>query len=239
MRRFVLLCLLVPVIGMSQTKNVVSVQRMFAKADKVLEFEKAIGAHAQKYHTGDAKWRVYDISSGPDAGGYQVVEGPFNWAGLDARGNLGAEHTTDWNKSVAVNTTEGYQSGYYEYQAELSTVALTDFSNKIQMTHWYPKLGQSMAVRALIAKMKKLWESENTTVAVYVTSASGPTQYVMVTRYKNGFKDRDLTDGLKFKDRYEKANGPDSFDEYLDVLRNKMDRTWSELLEMRPELGSK
>jgi hypothetical protein len=239
MRNLLLLCLLIPVIGMSQTKNVVSVQRMFAKVDKVLEFEKAIGAHAQKYHTNDAKWRVWEITSGPDAGGYQVVEGPFNWTGLDARGNLGAEHTTDWNKSVAVNTTEGYQSGYYEYQESLSTVALTEFSNKIQIVHWYPKLGYAMNVRQLIAKMKKVWEADNVTVAVYMTSASGATQYTMVTRYKNGFKDRDVVNPLNFKERYEKVHGADSFDEYLDILRNKMDKSWSELLEMRPELGSK
>ncbi len=39
---------------------------MFPKADKVLDFEKALAAHAQKYHTGDWKWRVYEIQSGPD-----------------------------------------------------------------------------------------------------------------------------------------------------------------------------
>jgi hypothetical protein len=142
MRKLFLLCLLIPVLGMSQTKNILSVQRNFAKVDKVLEYEKAVSAHAQKYHTGDAKWRVYEISSGPDAGGYQIVEGPFNWAGLDARGNLGAEHTLDYNKNVAPHLTQEYQSAYFEYQENLSTVALGDFSNKIQITHWFPKPGQ-------------------------------------------------------------------------------------------------
>jgi hypothetical protein len=239
MRSLLLLCLLIPVIGMSQTKNVVSVQRLFAKVDKVLEFEKAITTHAQKYHSGDAKWRVFEITSGPDAGGYQVVEGPFNWAGLDARGNLGTEHTLDYNKAVATNLTDNYQSGYYEYQESLSTVALTDFSNKIQITHWFPKVGHGMAVRGLIEKMKKLWQSDGSTVAVYMTSASGPAQYTMVTRYKNGYKDRDIVNPVNFRERFEKANGIGSFDEYLDVLRNKIDKSWSELMEMRPELGSK
>ena len=239
MRRFFLLCLLVPVIGMSQTKNVVSVQRLFPKVDKVLEFEKALTTHAQKYHTADAKWRVYEITSGPDAGGYQVVEGPFNWSGLDARGNLGSEHMLDYNKAVATNLTDNYQSGYYEYQESLSTVALTEFSNKIQITHWFPKPGYGMAMRGLIEKMKKVWQSDGATVAVYMTSASGPAQYTMVTRYKNGFKDRDIVNPANFRERFEKVNGTGSFDEYLDVLRNKMDKSWSELLEMRPDLGSK
>jgi hypothetical protein len=96
-----------------------------------------------------------------------------------------------------------------------------------------------MNVRGLIAKMKKYWESEKMTVAVYMTSSSGPAQFTMVTRYKNGYKDRDIINPLSFKERYEKVNGVDSFDEYLDIFRNNMDKSWSELLEMRPELGSK
>ncbi|HSF46044.1 MAG TPA: hypothetical protein VLA58_08530 [Chitinophagaceae bacterium] len=159
MRKFLLLCLLVPVIGMGQTKNVLSVQRMFAKVDKVLEFEKAIGAHAQKYHTNDARWRVWEITSGPDAGGYQVVEG-----------------------------------------------------------------GYGMAVRGLIEKMKKVWESDGTTVAVYMTSASGPAQYTMVTRYKNGYKDRDIVNPANFRERFEKVNGTGSFDEYLECSETKWTR---------------
>ncbi len=224
---------------MSQTKNIVSVQRNFAKVEKVLEFEKGLGAHAQKYHTGDAKWRVYEISSGPDAGGYQIVEGPFNWEGLDARGNLGAEHTLDFNKNVAPFTSQEYQSGYYEYQESLSTVPMGQFSNKIQIVHWFPKPGQAMVVRGLISKMKKVWEADNVSVAVYMASASGQAQFTMVTRYKNGFKDRDMVNPVNYKDRYEKANGQDSFDEYLNVLQNLIEKSWSELMELRPELGSK
>ena len=48
------LCMLIPIAGISQTKNVISTHRVFPKMDKALEFEKAIAAHAQKYHTGDA-----------------------------------------------------------------------------------------------------------------------------------------------------------------------------------------
>jgi len=59
MRKLFLLCMLIPLLGLSQTKNVVSIDRVFPKVDKVLEFEKALTAHAQKYHTGDWKWLVF------------------------------------------------------------------------------------------------------------------------------------------------------------------------------------
>ena len=85
MKRIFLLCMLVPLLGISQNKNVVNSTRAFPKVDKVLEYEKALAAHAQKYHTGDWKWRVFEIQSGPDAGGYHITEGPASWQDIDGR----------------------------------------------------------------------------------------------------------------------------------------------------------
>jgi hypothetical protein len=44
--------------GVGQTKNVITVERYFPRIDKIAEFEKALMNHAQKYHTGDWKWRI-------------------------------------------------------------------------------------------------------------------------------------------------------------------------------------
>jgi hypothetical protein len=90
MKKITMLLCLVPFFGISQ-KNVMNTQRVFAKMDKVLEFEKGISAHAQKYHTGDWSWRISEIVSGPDAGGYQISEGPSSWDAIDSRGDLGNE----------------------------------------------------------------------------------------------------------------------------------------------------
>ena len=141
MKRIFILLLLTPLLGLSQNKTVVNVNRVFPKVDKVLEFEKALAAHAQKYHNGDWKWRVFEIQSGPDAGGYHITEGPTSWDAIDSRGNLGTEHNNDWNKNVAIYLTERNTSSYSVFQDSLSTVALTDYSDKINITHWYPKIG--------------------------------------------------------------------------------------------------
>ncbi len=238
MKKLLLLCLLLPVLGFSQNKELVSASRYFPKMDKVLEFEKAIAAHAQKYHTGDTKWRVFDIQTGPDAGGYQVTEGPSNWAGQDARGTISDAHTLDWNKSVTPYLTDRYQSYYFDYIDSLSSTGLTEFTDKISISHWYVKPGRLGSVWNMVKKMKKLWVQEKTSVAVYISSSSGPLQFSLVTRYKNGFKDRDVSMG-PFKTRFEKVNGDDSFDDYVKVLGNDLNDSWSELLVLRPELGSK
>lgn len=51
------LCRLVSLMVVEQNKNDINLTSAFPKADKMLEFEIALAAHAQKYHTGDWKWR--------------------------------------------------------------------------------------------------------------------------------------------------------------------------------------
>src|SRR5215204_5116315 len=111
--------LLLPVLGMAQTKSLLSSNRVFAKNDKAGEFEKALSSHAKKYHTGDVTWRVWSVQSGPDAGGYMVTEGPTTWGTLDGREDISAEHTADWEKNVLPLTEGAGQSGFYDFQADL------------------------------------------------------------------------------------------------------------------------
>jgi hypothetical protein len=236
---FFLLTVLIPFMGISQTKNLISAHRVFPKVDKVLEFEKAIAAHAQKFHTGDAYWRVFTIQSGPDAGGFHITEGPTSWTGEDTRGDLGPGHKEDWNKNVAIYLTDRQSVSYSVYQDSLSTVALGDFSDKINISHVYPKIGQGDNVVNIIKKLKKYWASVGLTVAVYSASSSGPAQYTLVTRYKQGLKEREPGFRKPFKQAYEEVNGEGSYAQYLKDAAEYVQENWSELLFMRKDLSSK
>jgi hypothetical protein len=240
MKKIILFCLLIPLFGMSQTQSIISTFRAFPKADKVLEFEKAIAAHAQKYHTGSWKWRVWAIQTGPDANGYHITEGPLTWELIDHRGDISTEHNNDWNKNVTIYLTDRGSAGYSVYEDSLSTVGLTDYSDKINVTHWYPKLGWGGKVREAINEMKGAWKAGGQTVAVYSASSSGPAQFTLVTRYKQGLKERNP--GFikpSFKERYERANGEDSFDNFMEMIREYLNDAWSELLFYRADLSSK
>jgi hypothetical protein len=238
MKQLVMFCLLIPLFGISQ-KNVITTSRFFPKIDKVAEFEKALASHAQKYHTGDQKWRVFEIESGPDAGGYQVTEGPNTWGQIDSNSTLGAEHLNDWNKNVAPFLTEKYSSMYAVYEEELSTIQLGDFTNKIAVNHIFPKPGWGEKLQETIKKIKKAWAAGSQTVAVYSASSSGPPQFALVTRYKQGLKEREMNFRKPFKERYEATNGEGSYENYMESLKQYVDHSWSELLFARPELSSK
>ncbi|HAZ92051.1 MAG TPA: hypothetical protein DCX70_01330, partial [Chitinophagaceae bacterium] len=171
--KFLILGLLVSVMGISQVKNVISTQRVFPKIDKVAEFEKAIAAHAKKFHSGEQGWRVFSIESGPDFGGYQLTEGPTSWDALDTRGDLGAEHMTDWNKNIAIYLTDRTTNSYSVFEESLSSVSLGDVSDKIQVTHVYPKIGKGAKVRSILKNLKAVWAADGSSVAVYSSNASG------------------------------------------------------------------
>ena len=238
-KMLVILCALIPFAGRTQTKNLVSSHRVFPKVDKVLEFEKAIAAHAQKYHSGTSHWRVFLIQSGPDMGGYHITEGPTSWETEDKRGDLGTEHNVDWNKTVAIHLTDRQSGGYYVYNDSLSTVALGDFSDKINITHVFPKMGKGDEVVNIIKKLKKYWTANGITVAVYGASSSGPVQYTLVTRYKQGLKERETGFRKPFKENYESANGAGSYAAYLRNIAEFTEDAWSELLFLRADLSSK
>lgn len=239
MKNIFLLLMLIPFMGIGQNKNVISTSRVFPKIDKQLEFEKALSTHAKKFHTGDVKWRVFQIASGPDAGGYHIVEGPKTWASEDERGDINVEHNNDWHKSVTIYLTDRQSSGYSVYIDSLSTVAVGDYSDKVQVTHLYPKPGCGAKVYRMIKNLKKVWESEGVTIAVYEVNASGEAQFALARRFKQGLKEK--TDGFRtsFREAYEKVYGKGSFDLYLDDISEYTNKSWSELIFYRADLSSK
>ncbi len=239
MKKLLFMLLFIPVLGMSQTKNVLTSSRYFCKPDKVEEFKKAIAAHAQKYHTGDWKWRVWSIQTGPDAGGYMVTEGPNNWTTIDGRADISAEHMADWNKNVMPLTHGLASSMYLTFQPDMSTVQLTDYADKIIISHMEPKPGKIPGIIDGIKKMKKVWEAGKESIAVYSLTASGEPGYLTVTRLKNGFKE--LEDGYRkpMSDRYNEAYGAGAWDNYLKDYADAVEKRWSEIMIYRPELSSK
>ncbi len=231
--------LLIPSIGISQAKTILTSNRIFPKNDKVSEFEKALANHAQKYHTGDVIWRVWTIESGPDAGGYMITEGPSNWNTLDSRKDISAEHTSDWEKNVLPLTVGQGQSGYYDFQADLSTVQLTDYADKILITHLTAKPGKVNSVMNLEQRLKKVWQGGKESVAVYSVVYSGEPGYIQVTRLKDGLKELASDYRKPMAERFNDADGAGTFDAWLKDYSDAVQSRWSELLTFKPKLSSK
>lgn len=239
MKNIFLLLLFIPLIGISQVKNVISTNRVFPKVDKVLEFEKALATHAQKYHTGDVKWRVFQIQTGPDAGGYHIVEGPKSWESEDTRGDINVAHNNDWHKSVMIYLTDRNSSGYSVYIDSLSTVAVGDFSDKVQVTHLFPKPGCGGKLSTMIKNLRKAWAADGASIAVYESNGSGAPQFALARRYKEGLKEKAEGYRKPFVETYEKIHGKGSWSIFNDNVREYLNEQWSELIFLRADLSSK
>ena len=87
--------------------------------------------------------------------------------------------------------------------------------------------------------MKKVWEADGASVAVYEASLSGEPQFVVTTRYKQGLKERDVVRPTALPARFDKANGDGSWAKYLIFLKESIDHQWYELLYHKPEMDSK
>jgi hypothetical protein len=238
MKKSLLFLLLIPMIGFSQTKNVINTVRIFAKPGKSLELEKAITAHAQKYHTGEWKWRVFEILSGPDAGGMHIVEGPNTWTANDTRGDLGAAHTADWVKNIEPLITEKGGSSYSVLRDDLSAAKTAELADKISISHIYPKPGEGHKVEARLKKLRKVWDASGQNIVVYESHFSGPPQFAIVTRHKEGWKEKESGYRKPMKERYEAVYGEGSYEEWLNTT-SSIEHSWGEMLMLRPEMSSK
>jgi hypothetical protein len=239
MKKIFLLLLLAPLLAAGQNKIVLSSFRITPKPDKVVEFEKALAAHAQKYHTGDWKWRVFKVQSGPESAAYHISEGPNSWEGMDSRGDISAEHKLDWDKNVTPLTTGDGSSSYSQFNADMSTVQLTDYADKIVISHMYPKPGMVNKMTELVKKLKKVWEASNESMAVYNIINSGDPQISIVSRLKGGLKELDPSFRKPLAERYNAVYGEGAFDYWLADYANCVEKRWNEMLFFRANLSSK
>ncbi len=239
MKKFLLLLFLIPFTGISQTKNVVSVSRLQPKPEKTLELEKALSTHAQKYHTGDWKWRVFEIMSGPEVGSYHIVEGFNTWTTLDGRGNLGAEHAADLTKNIFALTLGKGTVDFLLFREDLSSVQPTDYADKISITHIYPKPGFIGRIEEELKKDKKIWEASGESVAVYQSHFSGEGRIGVTYRHKQGWKEKENDFRKPFKERYIAMFGEEVYNQRLKMIQETVNRTWGEMLTFRADLSSK
>lgn len=235
-----LLLVCIPFVLIAQTNNVVNATRIFPKATMVAAFEKALAAHVNKYHSsGKWKWRVYDIETGPDVNGYHIIEGPNSWEDFDKRGDLGKEHMDDWQTNVLPTLSEKNEEFYVVYREDLSSTAIANYADKIAINHVFYKPGYSGELEEVLKTLKPAWEAGNQNIAVYELSSSGEAGFNIVTRYKDGLKERDPSFRTSMKIRYEKINGVGAWQNYQDQIKKCVDHSWSELLEFRADLSAK
>ncbi|MBS0663400.1 MAG: hypothetical protein JSR48_09045 [Verrucomicrobia bacterium] len=215
--------------------RVISSYYVSVKAGQDAAFRAALVAHAKKYHKGDFTWRVGDVRSGPHGNMYQIVEGPFTWTALDGRGDLGAEHTKDYETNVMPLVESTTPDMYATYEDDLSTVATTQWSNKVMIFRFTARPGRGHHLHDALSMLKKSNEKRGLNTAVWHSFGSGPNTYAVVYRTKGGWKDfDDQTPGLR--KTLNELYGPNGYEIYMNMLADSVADSSSELVEYPAEL---
>jgi len=219
-------------------KDTISSYRIFVKPGHDAAFKAAIAAHAQKFHKGGWSWRIGEVMSGPEGGAYHIVEGPFSWTALDDRGDLGAEHTKDYETNIAPHVEKTTPDTFLTYATDLSTVGVTDWSNKVIIVHYTVKPGKGGLAADTIKAWKAVYAKRGMNVAVWHSAWSGDNVYTLSYRLKNGWKDldQDLPNSRKV---LEELAGPNEYARLQQNAADAYEKVSSEMVEFKPDLSSK
>ena len=245
MRKIILLLLTaVTVTVFGQGKTIYSVSMVKPKIGMTSAFENAWKAHVAKFHNGDDKRSVFEITSGDHAGYYQFVVGPMSFADMDVEKTNQSAHDLDYEKTVAVTLAE--ESGVYYYQYLDSLSFNTDATGeKAVVTLTWIKSGKMSDYRNEIKRgvevTKKLNVPTNNRRYQMMAAGSSP-QMASVYVLKDGFKQLEqdyFKDVPNFRDNYIKTYGFDAWTDRVKLLDEIIVKTENYLRKRRADLSSK
>src|SRR3954470_8541508 len=81
-------------------KRTISSYRIVPKDGHDSALKAAIAAHANAFHTGSWKWRVYQVLTGPETSSYMILEGPNSWTAIEGRGGLSPGGLKDYEDNI-------------------------------------------------------------------------------------------------------------------------------------------
>ena len=219
--------------------DTIQVDRVKVKPGQMDAFKAGIVAHQKKYHSGKWAWRVLDILTGPDAGGFLIVEGPNSWTDIEDRGDLGDGHQQDWAKNFEKYSETAAPTAFLTYRNELSTSVAVAMSPLAATETITPKPFKGAYVYSSLKLMQKAWEKMGWSVGVWSTSRSGKQQFMVSYRFQEGgFKNFDK-DGPSTADVFNDIHGEGSWSRTMEGLADAVEARHWEMVRYNKDLSSK
>ncbi len=199
----------------------------------------ALAAHAQKFHAGNWKWRVYQVLTGPHGDAYMILEGPNSWTDIEGRGDLGAEHQKDYETTILPHVEKSTPTVYATYVKDASTTDAAAFStNKVLVSYCYLRPGRGPHAHDDAKVWKKVYEKLGLSVVTWRTFYSGEPCYIFAGRLKAGFKDLD-DESISFHKAADEVLGAGALDRLIESDAANYSHIVDEIIELKPELSSK
>lgn len=238
------LCL-VPLLSLSQGKNIYSSMIIVPKPDQALHLETSLKPHVAKFHGPNNRQIIFQIISGPNMGSYQVVEGPFSWEDMDMMPPSQA-HFEDVQLNLAPKIAKNEGKTFAVRIDSLSYGITSPRVEKSRMNIFNIKPGQLNMVLGLLSKLKNAVAQTGSTqrnATVYVklledVAGSHP-QIIVVRRFPTGWKEMEDGFVMSVKDIITQAYSASYWDEWLAAINASVESSESFLRIFRADLSSK
>lgn len=176
-----------------QGKTFYEVNMVKPKPGMIATFESKWKTHSNIFHKANDKRIVYEVLTGPNAGYYQIVEGPKSYADMDIEKENSKAHGLDLEKNFAPYLDDKSMHGIYRWD-DTASYNHNVAAEKFVVTVTHVKFGQ-MPGTLREAKRTALLQSKlpvpfKGSINTYVQILSG-SDPVMVTirNLKDGFKE--------------------------------------------------
>jgi hypothetical protein len=241
MKKLFLTVLILPLFltGMGQDSYIMY-ETMYIKPKhgKSKEFNEALVAHTNKYHSDDPyRVAIHQVMNGTRAGQLVRVMGPLTFTDLDSRPS-DPEHEAEWTE-VMTYLEEVTEVEYWRLDPDLSyTPEGWNYTPKIHLRAWELKHGKT---DEFLGVMKKI-------VEVFRAKKYGNSWHVYWNYFQTG-NGRDIAgvfgfdkwafydeDPVFFKD-FEEIHGEGSWEETYEFMMDATVEMTEELRELRPDLS--
>lgn len=229
--------------GFSQEKTLVQSIMLRPKAGMKLQFESSMKAHNQKFHSGGNSVSVYvfEIISGARMGTYQVAWPPTSWEEMDNMKPSPA-HDQDIQANIASKVEEN-EGMMYTRRVDSVSHGDNDWTiPKTQVTVWHIKKGKMQDWMAWVKKFKMAFDNsnDNRNYTVYTKLLAGTdAQVILISRYKNGWKEMEPGYYIPLKDVFTKAYSAADWDEYMKAYNEYVESAETYLRVYRADLSAK
>ena len=242
-----LLCLLLCAATVSvfgQGKTLYRVNVLKPKQGMRSAFEASWKAHVAKFHTTTDKRWVYEITSGPSAGSYVIVEGPVSYADMDIEKPMTKEHGLDMEKTFSSLIEPNSTNGIYRNADTLSYHGDTK-ADLFLLNTTVLKDGKTPEYLTEMRRNVLIYTKQNPPIGInyFVKQLAGnkPTM-VSVRILKNGYKEMD-SDYFKmapdwFKNAYIADYGQTAWDARQKILVDDVESREQAFEKLRTDLSS-
>jgi len=225
--------------ALAQSQNVIfETIYLNPKTESLKELGDKMKTHNQKYHaTPPYTASVWRVLTGERSGNILWIMGPFTFADLDKRPAEGG-HDDDWSGNV-LPLTHGMHHGYYwKLIPEFAYTPSEDYRGNVMRVRTVDiKPGKMEEFRREMTRIMEVVNKSKlgNSFSIYNNMANdGDKDVAVVWQYPNyAYLDIDY----EFSKKYEEVFGDNSWNEFQEAMRDIVDGSSDELLEVIPEMS--